>query len=42
MPGPTGNSEFCFSSTQHSAGESEVNIEGLGETRPTVSRGDSH
>ena len=39
MPGPTGNSEFCFPSTQHSAGKAEVNIEGLGETRLTVCRG---
>ena len=35
MTGPTGNSEFCF--PQHS-----VNIEGLEETKLTVSLGASH
>jgi len=42
MTGPTADSEFYFPPTQHSAGEAEVNIEGLGETRLTVSLGDSH
>ena len=39
MTGPTANSEFYFPPTQHSAGEAEVNIEGLGEARLTVSLG---
>ena len=34
MTDPTGNSEFCFPSTS--------NIEGLGETKLTVSLGASH
>ena len=36
MTGPSGNSEFCFPST------SMFHIEGLGETKLTVSRGASH
>ena len=35
MTGPSGNSEFCFPSTS-------VNIEGLEETKLTVSRGANH
>ena len=39
MTGPKGNSEFCF---PENPGEVEGNIEGLGETKLTVSRGASH
>ena len=34
MTGPTGNSEFCFPST--------LNVEGLEETKLTLSHGASH
>ena len=40
MTGPSGNSEFCFPST--STGFASGNIEGLGETKLTVSLGASH
>jgi len=43
MAGPMGNSEFCFPETLNvPQGEAEGNIEGLGETKLTVSRGASH
>ena len=45
MTGPLGNSEFCFpESLNVPRGETEAegNIEGLGETKLTVSHGASH
>jgi len=43
MTGPSGDSEFCFPETLNvPQGEAEGNIEGLGETKLTVSRGASH
>ena len=43
MTGPTGNSEFCSPSTLSvSLGFASGNIEGLGETKLTVSHGASH
>ena len=39
MTGPAGNSEFCFPSTSMFL---SANIEGLGETKLTVSLGGSH
>ena len=43
MTGPKGNSEFRFPETLNvPRGEAEGNIEGLGETKLTVSLGASH
>ena len=43
MTGPSGNSEFCFPSTLNvPLGFASGNIEGLGETKLTVSLGTSH
>ena len=43
MPGPKGNSEFCFPETPNvTRDEAKGNIEGLGKTKLSVSRGASH
>ena len=43
MTGPKRNSEFCFPENLNvPRGEADGNIEGLGETKLTVSRGASH